>query len=189
MSLLGTLLVGFDACTIDWHGMVCSSGKIPLMASGLWVLARMPMLQNLLSLNNKLEGVLPRASVSMTWLQHLDLSNNRFVGSIPAELARFSISSNGFGGALPLGFRDLRKLKYLDLHGNTFIGKSDDIFAQLQTTVSVDFSCNQFLGSLASSISDNSSVASALQYLNGSHNLLSFTSWMFLMQDTVTLKG
>jgi hypothetical protein len=51
----------------------------------------MPMVQNLLLLNYKLEVILPRAlGYNMTLLQHLDLSNNRFVTSIPAELARFS---------------------------------------------------------------------------------------------------
>ncbi|CAM0872956.1 unnamed protein product [Alopecurus aequalis] len=176
-----------DGCPVDWHGVECSSGKILSIAfdgiglvgnASLSVLARMPMLQNLSLSNNKLEGVLPRALGSMTSLQHLDLSNNRFVGSIPAELSRLgnlghlNLSSNGFAGGLPLGFRNLRKLKYLDLHGNGFVGKLDDIFAQLQSPVHVDFSCNQFSGSLAS-ISDNSSVASTLQYLNVSHNMLS----------------
>lgn len=176
-----------DGCPVDWHGVQCSSGKILSIAfdgiglvgnASLSVLARMSMLQNLSLSNNKLEGVLPRALGSMTSLQHLDLSNNRFVGSIPAELTKLinlghlNLSSNGLGGALPLGFRNLRKLKYLDLRGNGFTGKLDDIFAQLQSPVHLDFSCNQFSGSLAS-ISDNSSVASTLQYLNVSHNLLS----------------
>ncbi|KAM0843536.1 hypothetical protein ACQ4PT_057643 [Festuca glaucescens] len=152
-----------DGCPVDWHGVECRSGKILSIAldgiglvgnASLSVLARMPMLQNLTLSNNKLEGVLPRELGSMTSLQHLDLSNN------------------SFGGALPSGFRNLRKLKYLDLRGNGFVGKLDDIFAQLQSPVHVDFSCNQFSGSLAS-ISDNSSVASTLQYLNVSHNLLS----------------
>jgi Leucine-rich repeat (LRR) protein len=152
-----------DGCPVDWHGVQCSSGKILSIEfdgiglvgnASLSVLARMSMLQNLTLSNNKLEGVLPRELGSMTSLQHLDLSNN------------------SFGGALPSGFRNLRKLKYLDLRGNGFVGKLDDIFAQLQSPVHVDFSCNQFSGSLAS-ISDNSSVASTLQYLNVSHNLLS----------------
>uniref|UniRef100_A0ACD5XL11 Uncharacterized protein n=1 Tax=Avena sativa TaxID=4498 RepID=A0ACD5XL11_AVESA len=176
-----------DGCPVDWRGVQCSSGRILSIAfdgiglvgnASLSVLATMPMLQNLSLSNNKLEGVLPPALGSMASLQHLDLSNNRFVGSIPDELAKLStlghlnLSSNALGGALPLGFRNLRKLKYLDLRGNGFVGQLDDIFAQLQSPVHVDFSCNQFSGSLAS-ISDNSSVASTLQYLNVSHNLLS----------------
>lgn len=176
-----------DGCPVDWHGVQCNGGQILSIAfdgiglvgnASLSALARMTMLQNLSLSNNKLEGALPRALGSLASLQHLDLSNNRFVGSIPAELTKLSnlghlnLSSNGFGGALPLGFRSLRKLKYLDLRGNGFVGKLDDIFAQLQSPVHVDFSCNQFSGSLAS-ISDNSSVASTLQYLNVSHNMLS----------------
>lgn len=178
-----------DGCPVDWHGVQCNNGQILSIAldgiglvgnASLSALARMSMLQNLSMSNNKLEGVLPRALGSMTSLQLLDLSNNMFSGSIPGELTKLAnlvhlnLSSNGFGGALPLGFRNLKKLKYLDLHGNGFIGKMDDIFAQLQSPVHVDFSCNQFSGSLTS-ISDNSSVASTLQYLNVSHNMLSGT--------------
>lgn len=178
-----------DGCPVDWHGVQCNNGQILSIAldgiglvgnASLSALARMSMLQNLSMSNNKLEGVLPRALGSMTSLQLLDLSNNMFSGSIPGELTKLAnlghlnLSSNGFGGALPLGFRNLKKLKYLDLHGNGFIGKMDDIFAQLQSPIHVDFSCNQFSGSLTS-ISDNSSVASILQYLNVSHNMLSGT--------------
>uniref|UniRef100_A0A0D9VTF1 non-specific serine/threonine protein kinase n=1 Tax=Leersia perrieri TaxID=77586 RepID=A0A0D9VTF1_9ORYZ len=178
-----------DGCPVDWHGVQCSSGQILSIAFdgaglvgnvSLSALSRMPMLQNLSLSNNKLEGVLPHDLGSMTSLQLLDLSNNMFSGQIPAELTKLAnlghlnLSSNGFGGALPLGLRNLRKLKYLDLRGNGFTGKLDGIFAELQSPVHVDLSCNKFLGSLTS-ISDNSSVVSTLQYLNVSHNLLSGT--------------
>jgi Leucine-rich repeat (LRR) protein len=176
-----------DGCPVDWHGVQCSGGQILSIAldgiglvgnATLSALARMPMLQNLSLSNNKLEGVLPRELGSMASLQLLDLSNNRFSGPIPPELTKLAglghlnLSSNDFHGALPLGFRNLRKLKYLDLRGNGFTGRLDDIFVQLQSPVHVDLSCNQFSGPLTS-ISDNSSMASTLQYLNVSHNVLS----------------
>ncbi|OEL21200.1 putative inactive receptor kinase [Dichanthelium oligosanthes] len=178
-----------DGCPVDWHGVQCSGGQILSIAldgiglvgnATLSALARMPMLRNLSLSNNKLEGFLPPELGSMASLQLLDLSNNRFSGPIPSELTKLAglgclnLSSNGFHGALPLDFRNLRKLKYLDLRGNGFTGKLDDIFVQLQSPVHVDLSCNQFSGSLTS-ISDNSSVASTLQYLNISHNVLSGT--------------
>ncbi|KAG8063584.1 hypothetical protein GUJ93_ZPchr0003g16976 [Zizania palustris] len=178
-----------DGCPVNWHGVQCSNGQILSIAfdgaglvgnASLSALARMPMLQNLSLSNNKLEGVLPRELGSMASLQLLDLSNNMFSGKIPVELTKLAnlghlnLSSNGFGGALPLDPWNLRKLKFLDLRGNGFIGKLDDIFAQLESPVHVDFSCNQFSGSLTS-ISDNSSVVSTLQYLNVSHNMLSGT--------------
>ncbi|KAF8731187.1 hypothetical protein HU200_016510 [Digitaria exilis] len=178
-----------DGCPVDWHGVQCSGGQILSIAldgiglvgnASLSALARMPMLRNLSLSNNKLEGFLPRELGSMASLQLLDLSNNRFSGPIPSELTKLAglgylnLSSNGFHGALPLGLGNLRKLKYLDLRGNGFIGKLDDIFVQLQSPVHVDLSCNQFSGSLTS-ISDNSSMASTLQYLNISHNVLSGT--------------
>jgi hypothetical protein len=59
----------------------------------------------------------------------------------------------------------LRKMKYLDLNTNAFTCKLDDIFAQLQSPVNVDFRCNQFSGSLAS-ISDNSSMSSTLAHFS-----------------------
>ncbi|TVU47254.1 hypothetical protein EJB05_06847 [Eragrostis curvula] len=178
-----------DGCPVDWHGVQCNGGQILSIAfdgiglvgkASLSALARMPALRNLSLSGNKLEGVLPRELGSMASLQLLDLSDNRFSGSIPSELTKLAglgylnLSSNGFGGALPMGFRNLRKLKYLDLHGNGFTGKLDDVIAQLQSPVHVDLSCNQFSGSL-SSMSDNSSVVSTLQYLNVSHNVLSGT--------------
>nr|CAB3496099.1 unnamed protein product [Digitaria exilis] len=178
-----------DGCPVDWHGVQCSGGQILSIAldgiglvgnASLSALARMPMLRNLSLSNNKLEGFLPRELGSMASLQLLDLSNNRFSGPIPSELTKLAglgylnLSSNGFHGALPLGLGNLRKLKYLDLRANGFIGKLDDIFVQLQSPVHVDLSCNQFSGSLTS-ISDNSSMASTLQYLNISHNVLSGT--------------
>ncbi|WVZ56741.1 hypothetical protein U9M48_007230 [Paspalum notatum var. saurae] len=178
-----------DGCPVDWHGVQCSGGQILSIAldgiglvgnASLSALARMPMLRNLSLSDNKLEGFLPPELGSMASLQLLDLSSNRFSGPIPSELTKLAglgylnLSSNGFRGALPLGFRNLRKLKYLDLHGNGFTGKLDDLFAQLQSPVHVDVSCNQFSGSLKS-ISDNSSVASTLQYLNVSRNVLSGT--------------
>jgi Leucine-rich repeat (LRR) protein len=169
-----------DGCPVDWHGVQCSGGQILSIAldgiglvgnASLSALARMPMLRNL---------SLPRELGAMASLQLLDLSSNRFSGPIPSELTKLAglgylnLSSNGFHGALPMGFRNLRKLKYLDLRGNGFTGKLDDIFVQLQSPVHVDLSCNQFSGSLTS-ISDNSSMASTLQYLNISHNVLSGT--------------
>ncbi|CAL4914145.1 unnamed protein product [Urochloa decumbens] len=178
-----------DGCPVDWHGVQCSGGQILSIAldgiglvgnATLSALARMPMLRNLSLSNNKLEGFLPPELGSMASLQLLDLSNNRFSGPIPSELTKLAglgylnLSSNSFHGALPLGFRNLRKLKYLDLRGNGFTGKLDDIFAQLQSPVHVDLSCNQFSGSLTL-ISDNSSMASTLQYLNICHNVLSGT--------------
>ncbi|KAG2541183.1 probable inactive receptor kinase At5g10020 [Panicum virgatum] len=184
-----TSALAADGCPVDWHGVQCSGGRILSIAldgiglvgnASLSALARMPMLRNLSLSNNKLEGFLPRELGSMASLQLLDLSNNRFSGPIPSELTKLAglgylnLSSNGFHGALPMGFRNLRKLKYLDLRGNGFSGKLDDIFVQLQSPVHVDLSCNQFSGSLTS-ISDNSSMASTLQYLNISHNVLSGT--------------
>ncbi|KAG2552334.1 hypothetical protein PVAP13_9KG424100 [Panicum virgatum] len=184
-----TAALDADGCPVDWHGVQCSGGQILSIAldgiglvgiASLSALARMPMLRNLSLSNNKLEGFLPRELGSMASLQLLDLSNNRFSGPIPSELTELAglgylnLSSNAFHGALPMGFRNLRKLKYLDLRGNGFTGKLDDIFVQLQSPVHVDLSCNQFSGSLTS-ISDNSSMASTLQYLNISHNVLSGT--------------
>ncbi|XP_062215766.1 probable inactive receptor kinase At5g10020 [Phragmites australis] len=176
-----------DGCPVDWYGVQCSGGQILSIVfdgiglvgnASLSALARMPMLRNLSLSGNKLEGVLPPELGSMASLQLLDLSSNRFSGPIPSELTKLAglgylnLSSNGFGGVLPLGFQNLRKLKYLDLRGNGFTGKLDGIFAQLQSPIHVDLSCNQFSGSLTS-VSDNSSVFSTLQYLNISHNVLS----------------
>nr|CAD1833167.1 unnamed protein product [Ananas comosus var. bracteatus] len=50
-----------------------------------------------------------------------------------------------------------------------FSGKVDEVFAELQGLVHIDFSRNQFSGSLKS-ISDDSAITSSLRYLNVSHN-------------------
>ncbi|KAI4967778.1 hypothetical protein ZWY2020_014945 [Hordeum vulgare] len=141
-----------DGCPVDWHGVQCNGGQILSIAfDGIGLGQR------------QLVGACKDddASEPIPLQQQIGRGLATCIG-----VSCFAAAPGSFQQQKP------EKLKYLDLRGNGFVGKLDDIFAQLQSPVHVDFSCNQFSGSLAS-ISDNSSVASTLQYLNVSHNMLS----------------
>ncbi|KAK8919458.1 putative inactive receptor kinase [Platanthera zijinensis] len=176
-----------EDCPLNWYGIHCSGNRVASISLidiglvgniSLSLLAQIEMLQNLSLANNQLTGILPPALGSIRLLEHLDLSSNLFVGHLPPELMELgnliymNLSWNRFDDSLPSGFEKLQKLKYLDLQGNSFHGDVDDVLGQLQSAVYVDLSQNGFGGSL-SSLTDNSSIAGSLQFLNISHNGLS----------------
>lgn len=114
----------------------------------------------------------------MSTLQHLDLSNNKFYGPIPARindlwgLHYLDLSSNNFSGGFPTGIRNLQQLKTLNLQFNGLWGDIQDLFSELRNVEHVDLSCNMFFGSISMDIVNVSSLANTAQYLNLSHNRL-----------------
>ncbi|CAA6654464.1 unnamed protein product [Spirodela intermedia] len=174
-------------CPSSWYGIQCSGGRIiSITLSGmnlvgevnLSALTGMEMLVNLSLSHNHLSGILLPEAGSFKSLEFLDLSDNSFVGGIPAALTEIeslvylNLSLNNFSGRLPAGFRNLWKLAYLDLRSNGISGDVERSLLELQVSVRVDFSRNAFTGSLRS-VPENSSLLGSIQYLNISHNKLS----------------
>jgi Leucine-rich repeat (LRR) protein len=123
-------------------------------------LASMLSLQSLLVNDNNLSGPVPKIPPSV---QSLDLSNNRFCGSIEflGNLSSATISlvlgGNSFSGALPDTLSNYRYLEYLNLSYNELTGNIEDSLAvrnstDLQHVVSIDLSYNRFTGSIESSL-------------------------------------
>lgn len=114
----------------------------------------------------------------MTSLQHLDLSNNQFVGPIPDRLNDLwalnylNLSRNNLTGWYPGRTYNLNQLRVLDLHGNLLTGSVELMFSVLRNVEYVDLSGNSFAGSLAMSADNVSSLSNTVQYLNLSGNKL-----------------
>ncbi|GAB4859826.1 hypothetical protein Ancab_011306 [Ancistrocladus abbreviatus] len=114
----------------------------------------------------------------MSSLQHLDLSDNRFYGSIPRRinnlygLSYLNLSSNIFQGWYLKGIRNLQQLRVLDFHSNELLGDVGVFFLELLHVEYIDLSGNVFSGSLPSNLENISSLGNPLQYLNLSNNRL-----------------
>ncbi|PRP86677.1 putative leucine-rich repeat receptor-like protein kinase [Planoprotostelium fungivorum] len=136
--------------------------------------------------DNQLTGNLPEFSSPHPTLVNIKLENNRFYGTLPPsflnhpELRSFSVSHNLLGGPIPINNTYQTKLTTLLYDHNQFEGmvaaEAVTEFPTLQILVlvlnylyHVDFSHNQFNGSITSSYPDSP----ALQYVDLSHNLLS----------------
>ncbi|XP_047164803.1 probable inactive receptor kinase At5g10020 [Vigna umbellata] len=175
-----------DGCPRNWYGIWCSEGSvisITLDNAGLvgdfnfHAILGLAMLRNLSAVNNQFTGELSHAS-AMESLEYLDLSLNKFNGSLLSNLVQLrklvylNLSSNELGGPLSIEFHKLGKLKYLDLHMNNFSGDIMHTFYQMGSVLYVDLSSNRFSGALDLGLVDESFLSS-IQYLNVSHNSLS----------------
>jgi Leucine-rich repeat (LRR) protein len=115
---------------------------------------------------NALNGKLPTELGALELLHSLDLSENQFTGSLPAELnslanlkifAIHQTDGNKLGGPLP-AFDGFPNLKELNLESNSFTGKIPDTFLDgiqdksIELTISLGF--NQLSGSIPESLDD-----------------------------------
>ncbi|KAK1556559.1 hypothetical protein Q3G72_007635 [Acer saccharum] len=80
--------------------------------------------------NMDLKGQFPRGFENCTSMIGLDLSNNKFSGSIPSDisvrlhwLTTLDLSSNNFSGEIPSGLANCSSLNSLKLNNNRFTGK------------------------------------------------------------------
>ncbi|TXG48446.1 hypothetical protein EZV62_027740 [Acer yangbiense] len=80
--------------------------------------------------NMDLKGQFPRGFENCTSMTGLDLSNNKFSGSIPSDisvrlhwLTSLDLSSNNFSGEIPSGLVNCSFLNSLKLNNNRFTGK------------------------------------------------------------------
>ncbi|KAG5529331.1 hypothetical protein RHGRI_029888 [Rhododendron griersonianum] len=188
---LGKVLSSWDPSAPDptsFYGVVCDqAGNVTAIAlDGLGLvgdlkfttLTGLQMLANLSLAGNELTGRLVPGIGQLTALQYLDLSANQFYGPVPARindlwgLDYLNLSSNNFTGGYPSGIRNLQQLKVLDLHSNGLWGDIQDFFLELQNVDHVDLSFNMFSGSLSMNVTNISSLANTVSYVNLSHNEL-----------------
>jgi len=88
-----------------------------------------PGLQKLYAGSNKMNGIFPIDLISLTKLELLEITNNKFTGSLDGseleklnELEEFYASNNDFLGVIPSEFGSMTKLQQLDLAGNRLSG-------------------------------------------------------------------
>ncbi|TYH46812.1 hypothetical protein ES332_D11G365700v1 [Gossypium tomentosum] len=121
--------------------------------------------------NNTMFGELPSTLQNSSRLLMLDLSENRFSGSVPAwigdklsKLVVLSLRSNNFDGHIPRKICDLQFLQILDLAHNNISGVIPKCFNNLSAMVATNKTNNELSSSY---FVDSSIYLSALLVLKG----------------------
>ncbi|XP_076943376.1 receptor-like protein EIX1 [Bidens hawaiensis] len=90
-----------------------------------------------LNLHGRLQGKISPSLLNLSYLNHLDLADNEFHGTIPSfigsltELKYLDLSYNSFHGTIPSFIGSLTKLRYLDLSYNSFHGTIPSEFGNI----------------------------------------------------------
>ncbi|XP_074275521.1 receptor protein kinase-like protein At4g34220 [Silene latifolia] len=170
-----------DEYPCSWTGVICDAdfNVITLSLPGTQLLGSIPpdigLMQHLQHLdlsNNFFNGTLPSTLFNSTTLNVLSLSSNVISGGIPvfsnSSLTYLNLSDNAFGGPLPKDFPlKFNNLTVLSLKGNYFTGGIPSNFSDSLEVL--DLSSNLFNGSLPSDLG----VGPVLRYLNLSNNRIS----------------
>ncbi|KAL8252282.1 hypothetical protein R6Q59_035975, partial [Mikania micrantha] len=135
----------------------------------------LPYLKVLILSDNYFNGTLPiEALASFHQLEILDLSYNKFIGSIPSIINSLVFlkvvlfTSNALNGSLTNDeFCRLKNLYELDLSYNKFEGQLPECFNRLSSLKLFDISSNQLTGVLLPSLITN---LTSLEYVDFSHN-------------------
>ncbi|XP_060671459.1 receptor-like protein EIX2 [Ziziphus jujuba] len=97
--------------------------------------------------------LVPKCLGNMTLLEHLDLCDNDFVGSIPeafGNLVTFTylnLSTNYLNDSIPKFLGNMTLFKFIDLHDNSFNGSIPKDFGNMATLTYLDLGMNYFKGS------------------------------------------
>ncbi|KAG8388215.1 hypothetical protein BUALT_Bualt02G0102500 [Buddleja alternifolia] len=137
------------------------SGQIPEEIGNL------VRINSLLLNNNLFSGKIPPSLGKCTSLYMLDLSYNRLTGRVPAEISgwqemrRFlNLSNNQLEGLLPIELSKLQNVEEIDFSSNNFNGSIfSQIFSCLELKV-LNFSHNSLHGRLPDSLGDLKSLVS-----------------------------
>ncbi|KAJ4769929.1 Leucine-rich receptor-like protein kinase family protein [Rhynchospora pubera] len=147
-----------DHCS--WPGINCTGGvvtSVRLINQNLTqpISDSMCLLKNLSYLdlsNNELPGVFPQFLYNCSSLQHLNIAQNFFVGTLPTDIYKlpssltyFDVSGNNFTGEIPISIGRLANLKELHLDGNLFNGTYPVEIANLLNLEYFSLAWNPFL--------------------------------------------
>ncbi|KAF5727150.1 hypothetical protein HS088_TW22G00837 [Tripterygium wilfordii] len=116
-------------------------------------------LRGLYLAHNELDGCIPYGLLTnCRYLQHLDLSENLFVGGIPPSLGKclqlrsLLLSSNKLMGSIPGELGRLCRLKVLDISGNNLGGLIPAGLLQLKNLKHISLAGNNLTGVVPSSL-------------------------------------
>nr|XP_028945693.1 putative receptor like protein 25 [Malus domestica] len=123
--------------------------------------------------SNHFHGIIPASVCRATYLQVLDLSNNLLSGMIPQcfttrNSCYLDISCNKFSGSIPEELVVLKSLFSLNFSNNAFTGAIPSCVGNLRHLESLDLSNNRLSGTIPSELSK----LNFLSFLNLSNNRL-----------------
>ncbi|XP_024189672.1 receptor-like protein 6 isoform X1 [Rosa chinensis] len=101
--------------------------------------------------NNNLTGQVSPMICNMTFLEYLDLSNNKLIGNLPqcggnfsASLEYLKLGNNSFHGNLPQSYTNGSNLRMMDISHNNFHGQLPRSLANCASLESLILSHNKF---------------------------------------------
>ncbi|XWS67351.1 hypothetical protein CRYUN_Cryun04dG0000300 [Craigia yunnanensis] len=135
--------------------------------------------------NNRFSGSLPASIGNFSSLQILLLSSNRFTGEIPSEIGRLKImlklemSRNNFSGTIPSKLGNCLLLTYLDLSQNQLTGPVPVQIAKIHILNYLNVSWNHLNQSLPKEIGSIKSLTGAVFSHNFSGSIPQFGQYSF----------
>ena len=117
-------------------------------------------LQNLVLINNRLVGRLPRYLVAnpLHQLTRLDVYNNTLTGSVPSEIGTLSslqylrLGYNKFAGRVPTELGKLSDIATFDMYVNAFTGSIPSELGRLTKTTDLILQWNHFNGTIPTTL-------------------------------------
>ncbi|CAO2046595.1 unnamed protein product [Urochloa humidicola] len=140
-------------------------------------LNRLHKLQNLLLIQNSLQGIIPDSLTNRSNLQTLDLSGNFLTGDIPLNIGLLSnlsflgLSLNNLTGTIPPSLKNISQLSNLALSDNHLTGSIPHEVGQLLNLQVLVLGANNLSGGIPGTMLNRSS----LQLLDLSFNMLGNT--------------
>nr|GMD68773.1 receptor-like protein 12 [Ipomoea batatas] len=138
-------------------------------------LFKLPRIQTVFIIFNKLSGRIPNTIEKLTQVLSLSFHGNRFTGPIPSsvgeltQLTELNFGGNLLTGTIPDSIRQLKKLTDLSLEKNRLSGNLPDFFDSFPELTTLKLSYNRFSGKIPGSIS---SLSPQLESLELGHNNL-----------------
>ncbi|KAD4584324.1 hypothetical protein E3N88_21925 [Mikania micrantha] len=167
-----------DTAPCTWYGVRCNDHwvvtKLNLSVSRLngtlanFTFSSFTSLTHLELRQNDVFGSIPGEIRHLSKLVFLDLSGNRFSGTIPQEigmlmhLETLSLHSNNLEGHIPISLGDLSKLGYLRVDDNKLSGSIPQELEILDNLVKVNMSFNFLTGYIPSGLGNLSKLLTDL---------------------------
>jgi Leucine-rich repeat (LRR) protein len=167
-----------DSSECDWQGISCNellhvsginlSGHVLRGVLPTTIFRLLPALTDLVLFNNDIEGRFPVELLTLTRLQKIDFSTNKFTGTIPygilylSELTSLKLDHNQFTGSIPDSLYRLTGLIELNLSGNALSGVLSQSMGNLVQLKTLNLGNNTLSGTLPSSLGN----LTALEILN-----------------------